>query len=600
MILTALNNYYDRLTEQGIEGLPPYGYSNENISYCLQIDREGNLLDVISLLDTSGKKPRPSVRLVPNPPKRSVNIAPCFLWDKASYVLGLTASDKEKDQVRAMQTHQAFKEYHQQWLTDSDDAGMKALLLFLDRWSPDDKTLTEIIPPEALDSNLVFRLESEQKFLHERSEAQKIRTRQLTADSDNLTPCLITGLPSVISDLHPSIKGVNGAQSSGASLVSFNRNSFESYGKKQGQNAPVSDKATFAYGTVLNYLLRRDDNNKQRLQIGDTTVVFWAESDSPAEAAKAESFLSFGLAPKAESDDDSTLTQLLLDDLIKVAKGFPVTELGQDLNPETRIYILGLAPNAARLSVRFWQVDTLAHFTRCLSDHYQDLYLEPQSWKQPPAIWQLLRETVPHRSGTKPKLDDIAPQLAGELTRAILTGKRYPRSLLTNLIMRMRADGDLSSLRIALCKAVLAREIRLNSQHHKEIPVSLDTTNKNPGYLLGRLFSSLESAQRAALGKSVNATIKDRFYGAASATPATIFPMLLRNAQNHFSKIRKTKAGLAVSLERQIGEVIDLLSSEFPKTLGLEDQGKFAIGYYHQRSEIFKKHEPEIEEGDSE
>ena len=600
MIITALNNYYDRLAEQGLEGLPSYGYSNENISYCLQIDPDGNLLDVISLLDTSGKKPRPSARLVPNPPKRSVNIAPCFLWDKSGYVLGLTASDKDKDQARAVQTHQSFKKYHLQWLADSEDAGMKALLLFLERWNPDDQTLTEIIPPEALDSNLVFRLESENKFLHERSEAQKIRARQLAAGSNNLTPCLITGEPSVVSDLHPSIKGVNGAQSSGASLVSFNQNSFESYGKKQGQNAPVSDKATFAYGTTLNYLLRRDDNNKQRLQIGDTTVVFWAESDSPAEAARAESFLCFGLAPKAETDEDNEQTQLLLDDLIQVAKGRPLTELGQELNPNTRIYILGLAPNAARLSVRFWQVDTLEHFTRCLSDHYQDLYLEPRPWKQPPAIWQLLRETVPHRSGVKPKLDDIAPQLAGEMTRAILTGRRYPRSLMTNLIMRMRADGDLSPLRIALCKAVLAREARLSSQHYKEIPVSLDTTNENLGYLLGRLFSTLESVQIDALDGSVNASIKDRFYGAASATPATIFPMLLRNAQNHFAKLRKSKPGLSVLLEKQVGEVIGRLPAEFPKTLGLEDQGRFAIGYYHQRSEKFKKRETEIEEGVSE
>lgn len=599
MILTALNNYYDRLSTQGAEGLPPYGYSNENISYCLEIDGEGNLLDVTSLLDTSGKKPRPSVRLVPKPPKRSVNIAPCFLWDKSGYVLGLTASEAEKDLARAAQTHEAFKDYHQQWLAGTQDEGMRALLLFLDRWDPGNEVSVQRVAG-VLDTNVVFRLDGERQFLHERAEAQRIRARQLTVTDDELQPCLVTGEPGVITELHPSIKGVNGAQSSGASLVSFNQNAFESYGKKQGLNAPVSDKAAFAYGTVLNYLLRRDESNRQRLQVGDTTVVFWAESGSSDEAASAEMFVGFCLAPKSESEEDSTEAMTLRKDLIQLVKGRPVEALDTPLNPATRIFIMGLAPNAARLSIRFWHVDSLDVYARCLSDHYQDLSLEPLPWKQPPAVWRLLSETVPHREGARPKLDDVSPHLAGELMRAILTGGRYPHMLLSNAIMRMRADGDLSSLRVALCKAVLARDIRLRSQPDKEIPVSLDTANENPGYLLGRLFSALESAQRAALGPSVNATIKDRFYGAASATPAAIFPMLLRNAQNHFGKIRKTKRGLAISIETQIGEIIEKLDSDFPKTLGLENQGRFAVGYYHQRNQIFKKHEPELEEGASE
>ena len=140
MILTALNNYYGRLVEQGNPDVPPYGYSPENISYCLVIDREGALIDVVSLLDTTEKKPRPSVYLVPQPPKRASNVAPCFLWDKSSYVLGLTSSEKDKDIHRARQTHEKFKEYHRQWLEDEDDVGLQALLAFLDRWDPEDET----------------------------------------------------------------------------------------------------------------------------------------------------------------------------------------------------------------------------------------------------------------------------------------------------------------------------------------------------------------------------------------------------------------------------------------------------------------------------
>jgi len=598
MILTALNNYYDRLVENDKGDVPPFGFSSEKISCCIVIDTNGQMVDVYPL-GTGGTNKSISLIVPKNEGRSGSKIFPFFLWDKTSYVLGLTGKPgSERD--RAIETFNAFKMFHKENISSCDDEGLQALVKFLDGWNPNDQELTKDFPPNFLDKNVVFKLDGENKYLHQRKASIDIYGNLISKSENHRVQCLVTGRKQAPARLHPKIKNVDDAQPAGANLVSFKQDSFQSYGKFQGDNAPVSEKAVFAYGSALNYLLRRESSNKQRLKIGDATVVFWAESSSSEETELAESFLSFGLAPKSEADSDDEQTQVLLDDLVKVAKGRPVTELGLALNPETRIYILGLAPNNARLSVRFWHVDTLEHFARCLSEHYQDLYLEPQRWKQPPAIWRLLSETVPHREGSKPKLDDVAPQLAGELTRAILTGRRYPRSLLTNLIMRMRADGDLSPLRIALCKAVLVREARLNSQHNKEIPVSLDTDNDNPGYLLGRLFSTLESVQIDALDGAVNASIKDRFYGAASATPATIFPMLLRNAQNHFGKLRKSKPGLAVSLEKQITEVIGRLPAEFPKTLGLEEQGRFAIGYYHQRSEKFKKRETEIEEGDSE
>jgi CRISPR-associated protein Csd1 len=600
MILTALNNYYGRLVEQGNPDVPPYGYSPENISYCLVIDREGALIDVVSLLDTTEKKPRPSVYLVPQPPKRASNVAPCFLWDKSSYVLGLTSSEKDKDIHRARQTHEKFKEYHRQWLEDEDDVGLQALLAFLDRWDPEDETLVKLVPIDALDTNLVFRLDEEQGFLHQRDRAKVIRDRQLASSDQQTQTCLVTGEPAPVAALHPTIKGVNGAQSSGASLVSFNLSAFESHGKKQGMNAPVSERAAFGYGTALNYLLRRDPNNRQRLQIGDSTVVFWAEAGNPQEAEASEDFLGGLLSPPTNSEDlDNPEVERLHATLNKVAAGEPLQNLNLQLNPNTRIYILGLAPNAARLSVRFWEMDTLERFIQRIGEHYRDLLLQPVPWKKPPSIWRLLLETVPYRNG-KAKSDDVAPHLAGELTRAILTGRRYPRHLLTHMIMRMRADGHLSSLRVALCKAILVRDQRLGSIKDKEIPVSLDIDNRDPGYVLGRLFATLESVQRAALGGKVNATIRDRYYGAASATPASVLPVLLRNAQSHFSKVRKEKPGLAVNLEKQTGAIMELLPAEFPKTLGLEEQGRFAIGYYHQRNEIFNKHASDIQEGDAE
>ena len=616
MILSALNTYYDRLAEQGNTELAPYGFSQEKISYALVINPKGELVDVVNLMDTSGKKPRPSVRLVPQPPKRAVNIAPCFLWDKTGYVLGVTAGETEKEQERTRKTHEAFKAYHHEWVGDSDDEGLVALLAFLDQWLPEGETRQKLITEEMLDSNLVFQLEGDvQRFIHERPAAKTIRAKQLASAGGEEQMCLVTGDMSPAVALHPSIKGVNGAQSSGASLVSFNLDAFTSHHKKQGMNSPVSDKAAFAYGTALNYLLRRSDDNRQRVNIGDTTVVFWAESGTAQQAQAAEAMFAgiFSSPPvidkrKSSATADESEHRKLASAFSQLAQGKPLQEIGADLKPDTKIYVLGLAPNAARLSVRFWETSTLDQFAKRLAQHYQDMLMEPLPWKTEPSIWRLINETVPHRTGAKPKQDDASPHLAGELARAILTGQRYPHSLLANLVMRFRADGDISSLRVALCKAVLVRKERLThstsiqpteESHHKELFVSLDIENQDPGYLLGRLFAVLESVQRASMGTLVNATIRDRYYGAASATPASVFPLLLRNAQNHLGKVRKNKPGLAINLEKQLTEIIDKLGISFAKSLGLEAQGRFAIGYYHQRSEPFKKHENDNDQADA-
>ncbi len=598
MILTALNNYYNRLIEQGTDDVPAFGFSQEQISFALVIDGKGELVDVISLMDTSGKTPRPRVMQVPQPPKRSSGISPCLFWDKTSYVLGLTGGESQKDVERAGKTFEAFRLFHQDWLGGEDDIGLQALLAFLGKWNPDNTEMAARIPEAALDTNVVFRLEGEQRFLHERPASAAVRARQLNQTGKHSSICLVTGEFASPAKLHPTIKNVNGAQSSGASLVSFNQDAFESYGKTQGDNSPVSDVAAFGYGTALNYLLRRSEDNNHRLQIGDATVVFWAEAASARRSQAAESLFNILLQPPAP--DDEAENTLLHATLAKIAKGRPLEELNPDFQSDTRIHVLGLAPNASRLSIRFWQVDTLKIFARRVSEHYQDLLLEPKPWKSEPAVWRLLAETVPHRTGSKPKLDDVAPHLAGEMARAILTGQRYPRSLLSNLLMRMRADGDVTSLRVALCKAVLARDARLSKHNsdNKEIPVSLDTDNTDPGYLLGRLFASLESVQRAALGGKVNATIRDRFFGSASATPASIFPVLMRNAQNHMGKVKKDRPGLATNLEKQLDEIVGKLSPQLPKSLRMESQGRFAIGYYHQRAEIFKKHDPELIEGE--
>lgn len=593
MILTALNEYYDRLAKQPGSTIAPIGYSYEKISYGLVITPRGELVDVMDLRDTSAKKPRARLALVPQPPKRAgINPPPAFLWDNTKYVLGVTQGDDEKSRHRATEAHQAFREFHEEILADTDDEGLLALLKFLRQWTPEQFEENPRLTEEMLDTNIIFRLDGKQKqFIHERKAARALRTKLLEQADSVEGICLITGSKAPIARVHPSIKGVKDAQSMGASIVSFNEKAYESYGKSQGQNAPISEKAAFAYTTTLNHLLRNEPDNHQYIQIGDATTVFWALTDDPKQAEAAELTFSEMLNPGRSDDSETERLRRLLD---SVARGQPLREQVPGLDGNARIYVLGLAPNASRLSIRYWETGTLQTFVQRMAQHFEDIRLAPLPWKSFPGIWRLLLEVTPHRGADKKgKWDDIPPQLSGELTRSILTGRRYPRSLLTNLIMRMRTDGDISGLRVALCKGVLARDRRLGVKGiREEVPVSLDKENTNPGYRLGRLFAALENTQRAALGDNVNATIRDRYYGAASATPASIFPVLLRNTQHHLGRLRKDKPGLAVNIEKEIGEIMDGMDASFPKSLRIESQGQFAIGYYHQAQSRFQKMQP--------
>lgn len=586
MILSALNDYYQHLLENDPESISAPGFSQEKISYAIVLALDGQVVDVLDVRDLGGKKPTPRSLSVPQVPKRSVNIAACFLWDKTSYVLGVSATSK-----RIELEHTEFKSRHVEALRDEQDAGLKALLAFLDGWKPEQFQQHPAFARHAVsmpDTNVVFRLEGETCYLHERPAARNAWARVAgNAFGGKLGMCLVTGAQASVARLHPAIKGVMGAQSSGASLVSFNLESFTSYGKEQGENAPISEQAAFAYTTVLNRLLSRD--SRQQLRLGDTTVVFWAQASNQNETEEAENLLASFFDPK---DDDANAIQQLRNVLDQVRQGLPLRDLQENLDDGTRIFVLGLAPNASRLSIRFWEVETLSTFVARLAWHFDDLRLEPSPWRLPPPVWRLLLATAPSREG-KAKSEDVPPQLVGEMTRAILSGVCYPWSLLTTIIMRLRADGDERALpvRASVIKAVLARNARLtHSENQKGAPpVSLDTSNADPGYLLGRLFSTLENIQRAALGKQINATIRDRYYGAASATPASVFPVLLRNAQHHLSRVRKDKPGFSVNLEKEIGEIIDQLGPTFPKSLRIEAQGHFAIGYYHQTQARFAR-----------
>jgi CRISPR-associated protein Csd1 len=375
--------------------------------------------------------------------------------------------------------------------------------------------------------------------------------------------CLVSGELAPIARLHPAIKGVMGAQSSGAAIVSFNLDAFCSYDKSQNFNAPISESRAGTYTKALNHLLSSSVN---KVQIGDATTVFWTERESPVEG-----FFGMIIDPRDTAADDKELSVFL--EAVREGK-FP-----RGIDGDVRFYILGLSPNASRLSVRFWHVSTVKDISEKLGQHFRDLSMVRSFDSDPeyPGMWRLLRETSNQKSKDGPP-----PLLGGAVMQAILNGTLYPQQLLSAIIGRIRAEQNINYMRAATLKAVLTRKKRLLNQG-MEISMALDKENKNIAYLLGRLFAVLERTQQDALGKNINATIRDRFYGSASATPKVVFPQLLRLVQHHIGK-----AEYGNFRDKQIEEIVCEIR-EFPAHLGLDEQGLFAIGYYHQRQDFFKK-----------
>ena len=605
MILASLARYYRRLAaktdEMGNPKVPPYGFSEEKIGWILVLDKEGRLKTAVPNL-TADKKPQPKLMSVPRPEKRTSGIKPNFLWDKTAYALGVEANKnkaeaKEKPFTSSEKTFDAFKQYHLDLLQSSEDEGLQALCRFLKNWLPENFA-TENLPTEMLDANIAFSLEKPTALIHKREAAQTLWAGCLKSDEALEGLCLISGDTAPIARLHPAIKGVFGGQSSGGSIISFNKEAFASFGKEQGANAPVSEQSAFAYTTVLNYLLRRENNHC--LTIGDASTVFWAEADDNATAQAAEGFFAQVFMPPNDEQESAKIFNVLE----QIGKGCPLQEIAPELSPNTRFYILGLAPNAARISVRFWLDTTFGQLAENLAQHWKDLHIEPSAWKKgkEPPVWRILLETTPKRKDAEGRLKkseskDIPPQLAGEYMRSVLTGRFYPKTMLTRMIGRIRSDGYISGLRVAVIKAVINR----NSLYREELKMGLNEETHDIPYRLGRLFAIIELAQSSALGE-LNAGVRDKFYGGASSSPHSTFPLLLDNYRTHISALRKGRKAkwvkgnskkLANWLEGKVGEIIGVFDAEtpFPRHLSLEEQGRFVVGYYQQRFKKYNKQE---------
>ena len=588
MILQALTAYYEQLVRQGRLSAPGWDDSFK-VSYELRLNDAGQLVSVLDLRTETkmGKKTvlAPRAMRVPAHVKRASGIAANFLCDNSTYLLG--ADEKGKPE-RAADCFKACAKLHHAILDGVDSPAARALLAYFDSWDPAQAAAHPLLAEQWKEitgnANLIFGYEAadhSHSFVNDDlaiQNAWQSYYNDRSADSD-MGQCLITGKYAPIERTHPNISGVPGAQSSGAALVSFNAPAFCSYGHEQGDNAPVSKYAAFAYTTALNRLLADRNHCKH---VGDTTILCWAENAEPVYQDAMSMFL-FGADETSgiqESDVQAALKRL--------SAGQTVPFLEKELSPGQHFYLLGLAPNAARLSVRFFLRDTFGSFAQNLQRHAEEMEIdcsEKEKFRTLP-IWAVVNETTRTVPGQPAK---PSPQLAGDLLRAVLTGGRYPATLLNGVTLRIRAEQNVTRGRAAVIKAYYLRNYP--TELNKEVyTVSLNETTNVP-YLLGRLFSVLEAVQKAA-NPGINTTIKDRYFNAACATPGMAFPTLLRLSQKH---LRKLNDGLAAYYDSQITELMaQLPESGFPARLSLPDQGKFAIGYYHQTQKRFaKKNEEE-------
>lgn len=572
MILQTLKEYYDRKAAD----LPPVGWVSQRLDYAIVLARDGSFQQIDCLQETKGGKRERFPCTVPSIGKQALKHTNSgtdanLLWDNSSFVFGIGKKGTRK--------LDSFIATIKLWLGIANDEGVSAVLRFLESGQGSPAVFAPITEHREYGEDigsggpvLTFRVAGEEGFVFDRPVVKQAIAANWSRLTENMGAgiCLITGDTDSIEPCHTVIKGVWKAQTSGATIVGFNDSAFRSFGKEQGKNAPVGKTAAFAYTTALNHLLRWDST--QKMQVGDATTVFWA-----AKTADSGFEDFFG---ELWTDDPDRNTKAVESLYRSAQTGVFATDLDT-----TRFYVLGLAaPSKARIGIRFWITDTVAGMAGKVRQHFQDLRIShgPRD-RDTLSLIRLLSATA-----AQGKADNIPPNLAGDTMRAILEGLPYPTTLLQAAVRRNRAEHDVPYARAALIKASINRGTRFKHKEKEELHVSLDPNNPNIGYRLGRLFATLERTQREA-NPGINATIRDRFYGAASGTPVTVFPNLMRLKNHHLAKIESV--GRRMSIEKLLGEIIDGIPGYpgFPPHLPLEDQGRFAIGYYHQMQAFFPK-----------
>lgn len=570
MILQALTRYYEDLLSRGEIAAP--GWTPAKISFALCLNENGELTQIVPTMDevSKGKKTvfQPQLITLPAAVKRTVSIAANFLWDNSAYLLGIDQKGKTE---RSRECFAAAAKLHHAVLDSVDSPNARAILAFFDTWKPEHAAehpaLIRQLDDVTAGGNLVFRVDG-RKVEEDAAIREAWQRYRDGGESGVLMQCLVTGKEDEIAAVHPSVKGVRDAQSSGAALVSFNAPAFCSYGREQNYNAPVGKYAAFAYTAALNHLLADSDHVQH---IGDTTVVCWAEG---AE----DIYQSFGMAALFGGEVPGLSDNDLRAALKRLANGLPCDDLGVD--PNRPFYILGLAPNAARLSVRFFLRDSFGKLMENVNAHYARLEIAGAKYSILP-LWALLNATVRDFKKQVP-----SPVVSGATLRAVFSGTPYPVSLMEAVLLRIRAERDITWGKAAIIKAYYLKN------PHEDCPkevltVSLNEASTNPAYTLGRLFSVYEAVQQAA-NPGINATIKDKYFNSAAAMPASIFPVLNNLCQKH---LRKLDARQRVYYDKQIMKLKGVLNENYPARMTLAQQGSFDLGYYHQTQKRYTKKE---------
>ena len=653
MILQALYEYYERKANLG--EIAPIGFEWKPIPFIIVIDAEGNLKSLKDTREKVEKRLLAKTFLVPQSVGRSGSNSwktTFLLWDHWGYVLGYPKGDSLKDRkkrsellVSIVNSFGELETKHTQLLHEFSDAEIllgeissddittlvnnlsdlsknyqlkesiqlvkglnilkkakmdssKQLSTFTNMVNslPDniksDEVVSSIIKfyekeeykkifelenwmeyASVNGANITFQIEGYNSLILSRNIIMEYQKRKalFPENSDDVKSlCLITGEDDYIERIHNATP-ILGGQSTGK-LVGFQKNSgFDSYGKEQGFNAPVGHYAQIAYTMALNTLSRSETN---KIIIGkkdrSTTILFWSEEQNELEQSFPFFFVKF-------NDDPDKGVRAVKQLYESIYSGKMSAE------NEKQFYVLGLAPNAARISVRYWITGTVAQFGQNIKQHFDDLEIvRSEKDSEFFALNTLLSNTA-----LKYDLDNVAPNMAGQVTEAVLKGIPYPHTLLFSTVRRIRAEQRITRTRAAIIKACINRFNRFHNKNEEEITVSLDKTNMNPAYRLGRLFAVLEKIQKDALDIE---TIRERYYGAFSSTPVTVYPQLMKLKNHHLAKLEK---GTTIYYERIIGEIIDGLdgSGLIPRQFSLEEQGRFAVGYYHQRQNFYKKKE---------
>ena len=605
MLIQALCDYYDILARQG--KVLPDGYSQVGISYLISLTKDGVMDGIIDVRDKTAVENKGKIKevysahnmLFPKTTEKS-GIESNIAETRPLYIFGLNyaAPDKkdpnskegfspQDDTSKAIKSHEAFIETNTKFFSDIEDNLAKAFVAFLNEWVPEDEVNNPFllsIGKDYKNARFAFCLSGHPEImLHEipkvKEKWEEIYISQ-NNDKGGCSQCAITGEMLPVARLHNKIKGINGGQSSGTVLVSFNNESEYSYGKEQSFNSNISEKAMSKYTEALNHLL---SDRSHKTIVDETTVIHWAASDS----AKCDDLFNdlFGFSDKANADEVDVMLSKLMQE---AAQGMARKKLeDMDIDPSVQYYIVGIKPNAARLSVKFVYRQEFGKLITNILQHQMDMQMTDELKNIP--LWRIKKEMLIPNSTS----DNIDPSVTARIMDSILNGYRYPEIMFNTIVRRIRSDRDdtdannknirMNAVRMGILKACINRSDRLNGKE-EEIKMALDGNNTNPAYLCGRLFAVLEDIQQKASNYSLNRTIKDSYFSSASAKPATIFPRLITLSQHHLKNYESSRFD-----EQNMREIIDMFGSKFPDTLSLKEQGIFMLGYYQQYADKYKK-----------